>query len=277
MHPELFSFNTPDFLEKLFSFLPDRISVQGYGTMIALGIVAALLFLTQQAKKEGIPPGKIMDLFIWVFIAAFIGGRFFFFFEDPARYFGEPTNMLRFSGSGFVFYGSLLFAIPVMIIFFRLNKMPVLKMLDLMAFTTIIVHAFGRTGCFLAGCCHGSPTESIFGVAFTDPSSHAEPLNVPLHPTQLYSVFMLLLIFAILKIIRKRQVFHGQLFLLYLVLYAFGRSIVEIFRGDEARGFIFNSGISHSQAISIMVGICGLIVYFFALRRNKKRAERLLA
>ncbi|MFW5760488.1 MAG: prolipoprotein diacylglyceryl transferase [Cyclobacteriaceae bacterium] len=258
MYPELFHIPLPEWLQKI---LPAEFIVQGYGTMIALGIVAALLYAQSGASKLGIEKNKMIDLFIFVFIAAFIGGRFFHFFEKPDYYFGNPANMLEISGSGFVFYGSLIFAVPVMLWFFKKNKMPVMSMLDVMAGVALLVHMFGRMGCFLAGCCHGLPADHALAVTFTHPASKADPLGVPLHPTQLYEVFMLLVIFAAISVIRKRKQFEGQLFLVYIILYAIGRSIIEIFRGDEIRGFVLDGIISHSQFISII--IIAIAAYFY--------------
>lgn len=257
MYPELFT-------------LSDKLTVQSYGTLIAMGVVFSLFYARREATKMNIDPAKMIDLFLWVFLAAFVGGRFFTFFERPDYYFGNPANMLKFSGSGFVFYGSLIFAIPTMLIFFKKQKMPVLAMVDMMAMIAVIVHMFGRMGCFMAGCCHGVPTDGVLAVTFTHPESAAEPLGVPLHPTQLYSVFMLLLILATLQIIKKRKQFDGQLFLIYIMMYAIGRSVIEEFRGDEIRGFVFDGLLSHSQLISLIVIIGATIVYYNLQKKGKK-------
>jgi phosphatidylglycerol---prolipoprotein diacylglyceryl transferase len=268
MHPEIFSFDTPGFLRGIF---PDQMTVQGYGLLIALGILAAIFYASRQAKKLGFEFARINDLFIWIFVAAFVGGRFFYFFERPDYYFGNPSNMLEMSGSGFVFYGSLLFAIPTMIIYFKIKKMPVYQMLDIMAFVAIIVHGFGRMGCFMAGCCHGIPTDSFVGVTFTHSATMASPVGTPLHPTQIYDIVLLGFIFATLKVVQTKQLFNGQLFLLYIILYAVGRSIVEIFRGDEGRGFVFDGLLSHSQFISIIIGIMAMGLYYHILKNKRLR------
>jgi len=264
MNPEFFHIHIPEWLQGIF---PDQITVQGYGTMIALGVIAALLYTRWQMGKLNLDQTKVIDLFIYVFVAAFIGGRFFYFFEKPDYYFGTPANMFKLSGSGFVFYGSLIFAVPVMLWFFKKNKMPVMAMLDVMAGVAVIVHMFGRMGCFMAGCCYGLPTDSMLAVTFTNAASKAQPLGVPLHPTQLYEIFMLLVIFAVISIVRNRKQFAGQLFLVYIMLYAVGRSIIEIFRGDEVRGFVFDGILSHSQLISIVV--IGIAIYFYKKMQKK--------
>lgn len=140
-------------------------------------------------------------------------------------------------------------------------------MLDVMAVVTCIVHGFGRIGCFMAGCCYGQPTATIFGVTFTNPVCQAEPLNTPLHATQLYEAGFIFCLLAILSILKARKQFDGQLFLLYLIIYSIGRAVLEIFRGDLARGFIVKDVLSHSQFVSLLIFLTA-IIYYVKLQRN---------
>jgi phosphatidylglycerol:prolipoprotein diacylglycerol transferase len=269
MHPVLFEIDVPQFLQGV---LPSSLTIYSYGTLIALGALAGYFFTIYQAKKElNINSDSVTDLMIFVIIAAVVGGRFFLYFENPEYYFGTPSNMLNFSSRGFVFYGSLIFAIPTMLIVLKKKKMPVLPMLDIMAFTAVIVHAFGRMGCFLAGCCYGVHNDNFPHVTFTHEFSAAKPLNEPLHPTQLYSVIMLLTIFVILYRIKRNRKFYGQVFLSYMALYAVGRGIIEIFRGDLARGFVISNVLSNSQFISLI--FLGVVIYFYN-KLSKKPGAR---
>lgn len=244
------------------------ITVYSYGFMIALGAIAGVAYMAIQGKKEvGLTFDQANTLFLFIFIAAVVGGKVFLFFEDPSYYIQFPGKLLK--GRGFVFYGSFLFAIPTMLWFFRKNKLNTYKMLDIMAITTCLVHMFGRIGCFLAGCCYGKPTESFFGMTFTDPACYANPKNVPLHPTQLYEAGYIFLVMIGLLLLRNHRRFYGQLFLLYLILYAIGRSVLEIFRGDEERGYIIKDWISHSQFIAFCIIGVALYVYSVWAKRNK--------
>ncbi|MEM9325548.1 MAG: prolipoprotein diacylglyceryl transferase [Bacteroidota bacterium] len=244
MYPEIVSFG--DF------------TLYAYGLLIMTGAVTGYLYLRRTAHQElGADPEKIQMLAVWIILAAFVGGKLFFYLEKPSFYFFPPSNMLVNFRTGFVFYGSLLFAFPVAFWYFRKEKWPVWPMLDLLAITATIVHAFGRMGCFLAGCCYGLPSTQPWGVTFSHKSSKA-PLHESLHPTQLYSVFLIVSIFGVLMMFKRHKRFEGQLFFIYIILYAAGRSIIEIFRGDLRRGFIVGDWLSHSQFISLMlVGIVG--------------------
>ncbi len=268
MHPVLFEFDTPEFLT---SILPDTITIYTYGFLIACGAISGFAYTAYKAKKlYNIKTDTIQTLIILIIIAAVVGGKLFIIFEDPKLYLQDPGRLIRNFSNGFVFYGSLLFAIPTMLLFFKYNKMPVWGMLDIMAGTTCIVHAFGRMGCFMAGCCYGKTHEGFFSVTFTDPMCKAEPLNTPLYPTQLYSSLMIIGILVIIIFISQRKKFDGQLFMLYLMLYAIGRSIIEIFRGDLDRGFIIDGILSNSQFISLLVFLGALIIYIRLYKKSKK-------
>lgn len=244
------------------------LKIYSYGFLIAIGAIAGVAYLALRGRKEiGLTFDQANSLFLFIFIAAFVGGKVFLFFEDTSTYLHRPGKLL--TGNGFVFYGSFLFAIPTMWWFFRKHKLPPYAMLDIMAVTTCLVHMFGRLGCFMAGCCYGKPTASGMGVIFTDPACQAKPLNEPLHPTQLYESGYILLVMLILLYLRDKRSFYGELFLLYLLLYAAGRFALEFFRGDAGRGFVIQDYISHSQFIAILIAAVVLYVYSRWSVRNK--------
>lgn len=246
MHPVLFEVGS--------------ITLYSYGFLIALGSVAGVTYMALQGRKDvGLTFDQANSLFLIIFISAVIGGKIFLFFEDFSLYTEQPMRLV--TGRGFVFYGSFLFAVPAMILFFRRHHIPLYPMLDVMAVTTCLVHVFGRMGCFLAGCCYGIPTDSLLAVTFTSPVCYARPLHTPLHPTQLYEASYILLVMITLLFLRKRKTFYGQLFLVYLLMYAAGRFILEYFRGDRGRGFVVEDYISNSQFVACLIFGATLILY----------------
>lgn len=257
MYPKLINFNTPDFLQ---SFLPDTISIYSYGFCIALGVIVSYYIIIKKSKKFGLEPEQISSLITWVIFTAFVGGKLFYFLQDPQTYIDDPRRMLNNLSSGFVFYGSLLFAIPTIIYWLWKNKMPIRPFLDIMAYVGPTVHAFGRMGCLMAGCCYGKVCNSPLGITFTHPDSLAKPKNIPLYPTQLFDIFLNICILLVVYYFDKKKKFDGQLFLIYLILYAIGRSIVEIYRGDSERGFVFGN-ISHSQFIATFIILFSAVLW----------------
>ena len=242
MHPVLFTLG--------------KYQVYSYGFMIAWGALFGGLYMAFRGKKElGLSFDQANTLFLLLFFSAFLGGKIFLVFED-----GESRSFISIlSGSGFVFYGSFLFSIPAMMWYFKKNHLPTWQMLDIMAMTTLIVHFFGRIGCFLAGCCYGLPTSSWLGITFHHEASVARPLFTPLHPTQLYEASFLGIMLTGLFMFRDRKKFHGQLFLGYLILYALGRVGIEFFRGDEDRGYLVG-GLSNAQFIALLLALFSTVM-----------------
>lgn len=248
------------------------IAIHSYGFFIAIGTYLSFLFFSKQLKKNlEIPEEEVVTLFIWLIGAVVVGGKVFFYLEDLNFYVQNPSKILSHFGNGFVFFGSLIFAIPTMLIYFKYKKWPTWQLLDYMAITACIVHSFGRIGCFMAGCCYGIPTSRPWGVIYSNPICAADPLDVPLHPTQLYEVLMIGTIGIILFLFRKYKQFNGQWFFIYLIAYSIGRSLIEEYRGDEARGFLFDGSISHSQFISVVLVLIALLGYY--MRFTKKESD----
>ncbi len=246
------------------------ITVYTYGFCIAVGALLGFTYMYWQGKKQyGITFDQSNNLFIFLVLAGVIGGKLFMIFEDPALYLSNPKKL--FTGSGFVFYGSLLTAVPIMLWYFKKIKVPVLGMLDVMAAVTCIVHGFGRIGCFMAGCCYGLPTDSFLSVIFTSPVCQAEPLHTPLHPTQLYEATFIFTILIVLLTLKSKKQFDGQLFLIYLMVYAIGRGILELFRGDMERGFLIENILSNSQFISLLV--FSVALYFYLRLKPKSKTS----
>ncbi len=240
MHPELFHIGP--------------ITIYTYAFLIVLGTLVASIYTKWRARKELENINLSNNFFYYIFIAGFIGGKIFYYLERPAYFFSHPRKMLHNFSGGFVFYGSFITIIVFLIWYLKKHKIPFWPMLDILAITILIVHAIGRLGCFFGGCCYGKPTGSFLGMAF--PTTHGQRV----HPTQLYEIFALLTIMAILFYLKKRQHFKGEIFVTYLILYALARNILELYRGDP-RGYIINGYLSHSQFIGIIIILIGLLFY----------------
>ena len=129
--------------------------------------------------------------------------------------------------------------------------------------------AFGRIGCFLAGCCYGIETDSAFAVVF--PENGHSPAGVPLVPTQLVmSALDFLHCIALCVFLAKgKRRTHGQALGLYFVFYSIGRFLVEFIRGDAERGHV--GPLSTSQFIAIFMLIFGLIMFFLPKMLSGRR------
>ena len=245
------------------------LTIHTYGVLVAAGFLLGLALAVKQAKKEGIPQERIIDIGFYVLVAAIVGSRLFFVAVNAGHYLKHPLDIFKIWEGGLVFYGGLILALPSALWYIRKHHLDGWRITDIFAPSIAIGHAVGRIGCFAAGCCHGRLCELPWAVTFHDPESLATT-GIPLHPTQLYESAGEFLNFLILITLRRYQSFKGQLFWTYIFLYSVLRFVVEFFRGDEARGYLFG-GISVSQGISVIMGIIAISVIAGKLL-NKKGA-----
>ena len=232
-----------------------------YGLLVACGYLAAILYVFRKARPAGFEKETLSDLVFYTVLSGIAGAKLFY----AATYWGElgPTfgaklaYLLRTFQYGFVFYGGLVFGGAAFFLEARRRKLDALKAADLFAPALALGHAFGRVGCFLAGCCHCRPTSCPVSVTFTDPSSEVSPLflGTPLHPAQLYEAAGNFAIFLLLNAALGRSLSgklpRGSAVLLYAALYAALRFGMEFLRGDD-RGAL-RLGLSPAQLISLLV------------------------
>jgi phosphatidylglycerol:prolipoprotein diacylglycerol transferase len=248
----------------LFSFILGRreVTLHSYGLLIALGLAIGIAVAHREGLRRGLDGGRVLDLAFWLTVSGLCGSRIAYGLVNARDFFhacldgGGPwwhdcTRVLQVWEGGLVFYGGVAAAAPVAYLFARRQGWSFGDVGDLFAPALAIGHAFGRLGCFAAGCCFGKETASRLGVAFPSGSVAFDVLEglgaivpgagetPPLHPTQLYEAGGELAIFVALLALRPRLRRHpGQLLILYLGLYAVLRFVVEIYRGDILRGFL---------------------------------------
>jgi phosphatidylglycerol:prolipoprotein diacylglycerol transferase len=247
--------------------------VNTYGVLLAAAFLAALLVAARLAKRDGLPQERVYDLGLWMLLAALIGSKVLMLWTEPI-YRQNPLQLisLDFLRSGGVFYGGLIAAIVAGYLLVKRYGLPWWKTADAFAPGIALGQAIGRQGCFAAGCCWGKPTNLPWGVQFTEAGHEVTgvPLDVHLHPTQLYESFASLAIFFFLLWLHRRKKFSGQVILFYGVLYAITRFSIEFFR-DDPRGDILGltslTGLSTSQMISLLIGAISLIILIVRWRR----------
>jgi phosphatidylglycerol:prolipoprotein diacylglycerol transferase len=243
-----------------------EIALHSYGILIAVGLGIGLVVAYREGLRRGLDGGRVLDLAFWLIVSGLVGSRLTYGLVNARSFFhacvdgGGPwwrdcTGLFAIWEGGLVFYGGVAAAAAVAWAFARREGWSFGVVGDLSAPALAIGHAFGRLGCFAAGCCFGKETASRLGVAFPRGSVAFDVLQsagavppgagetAPLHPTQLYEAAGELAIFGLLLALRPRlRRRPGALLLVYLGLYALLRFVVEIFRGDVLRGFPIELG-----------------------------------
>lgn len=232
------------------------IKLYTYGLFLALGFMAAVWFSKRNAVRFNTSDQVISDLFFVILLSAIVGARALYVLINFDLFRNDPLEIFKIWNGGLVFFGGFIAAVSACIILLKIKKLPIARTADIIAPGIALGHSIGRFGCLFAGCCYGKTCDLPFAIKFTNPDGLA-PLNVYLHPTQIYMVLSNFLLFLVLLWLQKKKRFDGSLFLIYVMLYSAFRSGIEFFRGDF-RGDFFFEFLSLSQGI-------GLVVSFLAL------------
>lgn len=283
------------------------VTIHSYGVLLVIAFLVAIVVARKLARREEIDPDHVVDLGVYVILGGLVGAKLLLLVVDWRFYSRQFRNLLEEGGgsvgaalspwlgelgatlgalgsmalsllqAGGVFYGGLVVGAAVGFWYLRRYALPTWKVTDAVAPSIAIAHSFGRLGCFAAGCCYGIPTDMPWGVTFTDSYSGTlvgVPLNIPLHPTQLYGVIGNLVIFAGLLWLYRRKQFDGQVFWVYVLSYGVFRFVLEFWRGDP-RGTVFGDALSTSQFVAIvMVTIAlGMLARLRANRRDEPALE----
>jgi phosphatidylglycerol---prolipoprotein diacylglyceryl transferase len=259
---------------ELFSVGP--FTIYSYGVLLAASYLLGLRLAMWRAKKWGLDANRVLDLGIYIIIAALVGAKLLLLIVDFDQ-FSRPEELLTLARSGGVFYGGLLLAVGVAFWYIAKHRLPFWTTCDVFAPGIALGHVTGRLGCLAAGCCYGRPTDVPWAIIFTDPQAQANvgtPLGIPLHPTQIYEAGAALLILGLLLATERRgRPFPGRTFWSYMFLYAISRYIIEMYRGDP-RGTVFDI-FSTSQFISVVLAPLSLVMLVWLSRSRPLTPEQL--
>jgi phosphatidylglycerol:prolipoprotein diacylglycerol transferase len=259
---------------ELFSIGP--ITVYSYGVLLAASYLLGLWLAMRRAKQWGLDPSRVLDLGIYIIIAALIGAKLLLLVVDFDQFSRSTADLLSLARSGGVFYGGLILAVAVAFWYVIKHRLPLWTTCDVFAPGIALGHVTGRLGCLAAGCCYGRPTDLPWGLTFTNPLAAANvgtPLGIPLHPTQVYEAGAELLILILLLATERRgRYFPGRTFWAYMFLYAVSRFVIEIYRGDP-RGEVL--GMSTSQFISVILAPLSLAMLVWLRRGSPETPQEM--
>lgn len=248
--------------------------VYTYGVLLAAAYLLGLQFALMRARTRGLDPNRVMDLGIWVIVSALVGAKALLLIVDFDTFRDRPSELWTLLRSGGVFYGGLIAAVAVALWYLRVHRMPMWTVTDVFAPGIALGHVIGRMGCLFAGCCFGRRTDVPWAITFTDryaAENVGTPLNVALHPTQLYEAGAELLILGFLLLLERRgRSFPGRTFWSYMLFYGVSRFVIEFYRGDS-RGMI--GALSTSQFVSLVIVPLSIIMLFFLSRRPDPTAN----
>lgn len=287
-----------------------NLPIHTYGALYVTGLLVGMYVAFRQAKRDGKYHNDILDFGFWALVGALLGARVLFIIVEAPYYFVEspftpipvigisiPTIFALWKG-GFVFWGGAVGGAIALVIFCKKRRLPLGQMADYAAPGLALGHGVGRIGCVAGGCCYGYPTyhldqagkviaDTPFAIAFPEGSiAYGSIFNqakgqtlelmerlhttLPLFPVQILESVCNIAIFFILMLLIPVKRAHGQITLIYFIMYSIMRSIAEMFRGDSARGFVIENVLSTSQFISLLMSAAALVMIIMLSRNVAK-------
>ena len=258
----------------MYPYLFENTHLPMYGIMFMLGITVSLLYSrfvaakTSKVNKDDLLYGACFAL-----VGGITGAKLLSILTSIDYIIKYQIPFMDVMKNGFVFYGGFLGGALGYFIYAKVYKIPFFGLTDNAVQSLPLGHAFGRIGCFCAGCCYGKETTSFLGVIYTHPADPYCPVGVKLFPTQLFeSAFCLILFFALLTVKRKcKYIRTGVLTIIYLLSYGTFRFLIEFLRGDEARRSFLT--LSTSQWISLVLIIFGFVYSLVLNNKSKQKLE----
>lgn len=258
---------------EIFSF-----KIPTYGLIAVVGVLAAFLVGYIIAKKKGCADIEMVEIAAVAGVGVFIGAHLLFAITRIDAYIEVFRNYDRFENffefikclfelaSGMVFYGGLLGGLLFGYLYARIKKYPHKDYTDIFAVLIPLFHAFGRIGCFFAGCCYGVEWEYGISGRVLVSGAHEDVKRLPI---QIIESACLLILFIVLLLLFNKGIAKGRLLFVYLLSYSVLRFTLEFWRGDEIRGRLL--GLSTSQWISVLIAV-GVAVFLIVGNMRKKKS-----
>ena len=204
------------------------LNVRWYGIMVALAVAVVVLWVLREVRRgANLSYDTVLTVALVAIPSGVIISRLLHIVDRLDFYSQNPGLLIGFGG--LTIYGAILGAALGIWIYGRFSHFRFSYVADLVVPGLILAQVIGRVGCTINGCCYGIPTSLPWGIVYTQPGSYA-PLGVAVHPTQIYEMVFLLVVFGVLLWLRGRFQPDGSLFLIYLGLYSMWRVGIDFLR-----------------------------------------------
>ena len=267
---------------RLFTIGP--FTVYSYGLMVGIGFIIASILLTKELKRKGLDQNLGSSITLLAVVFGISGSKILYLIENWSYFVRDPFGM-AFSPGGLTWYGGLILATLVIMLYTRRKKIPFLNVCDSASPSLALGYGVARIGCHLSGDGdYGIPTDLPWGAVYskgTFPPSKAfeefpeivqqygvngvVPDTIAVHPAPLYEFVIGVGLFLILWKLRTKYSADGKLFMMYLILSGVARFLVELIRINPRILF----GLSEAQVIALVLACIGLIGFQILSKRQQ--------
>lgn len=238
-----------------------NVTLPTYGLLLMCAVVLGIILALKRSARYHVKRDDVIYAACYIGAGAIIGSKLLYMLtmmpwivENFALIQSNPQQFWLTALGGLVYYGGFIGGVAGLLLYSRQYKVDKWALLNAIIPALPLMHAIGRVGCFMAGCCYGCPAEPPLGVIFAANSS--APQGVALLPVQLYEAGFNLVLCVALYIIGNRTHKKTAVLGTYLIAYGVERFVLEFFRYDAIRGVW--GGLSTSQWISVILIPIGL-------------------
>jgi len=253
-------------LEDLFGI--KGFSIAWYGVIIGFGMLLGVMLATYRAKKNEYKPDLILDFILIALPVAIICARLYYVIFEWNIYINNPIKIFAIREGGLAIYGGVIGGFLAAVVFCKIQKFPILKLIDMAIPSLVLGQAIGRWGNYI--------NQEAYGAIITNPKLQFFPFGVYIdavsewHQATFFyeSTWNFILLFLLL-VIATRGKKDGNLLALYFIGYGTGRFFIEGLRTDSL--YLFHV-IRVSQLLSILLVILGIVILVL-LKRGKLQSD----
>ena len=285
--------------------MSDRIALFGEASiavnsiLLGIAIVAGFFVVCWQAVRTGQDRELYLDFALYVIPISLLGARLYYVIFSLGRLPADPIQLIELKEGRLAIYGAVLAGIVTAFFYSSLKRLDFWRLADTVCVGLLTGQIIGRFGDFFARRSFGGYTDGrlamrlgihdvLAGRGLVGPSDTAisvvseemirqselggYPGYIQVHPIFLYEAVWNFLLLVFLLAITKHKHFEGELFLVYVIVYSFGRLWLEGMRTDPL--YVWGPEVPVSQVVAALLIGLGLLAFVYQCCRKRNASAK---
>lgn len=247
----------------ILSFQVGPLQIHWYGVLIAIAFIIGIFGGARGVRRYGLNEDAFYSLVMLLIIAAIVGARAYYVVFQWPYYQAHPGEIIAVWNGGLAIHGGLLAGILTLYLGGKCYQLPFWTLADILAPFMILGQGIGRWGNYLNGEAFGGVVDKakVPWAIYVEGAWH--------HPTFLYeSIWDVLGFLILLKLGRTDWILKGEVALIYLMYYSFGRFFIEGLRTDS----LMLGPLRVAQVMSLVLFAAALVLLLWR-RRNAQQSR----